>query len=406
MNEPVVVVGAGLAAAKAVESLRECGFDGPVLVLGEEPHRPYERPPLSKEYLMGKAELDSAFVHEAGWYDEHDVELLLGRRVTGLDVARQRVTAGDEEIGYSKLLLATGASPRTLPVVGAEAPVTYLRTMENSDRIRSALRPDARIVVVGGGWIGLEVAAAGREAGARVTVVETLELPLLPVLGAEVAQVFATLHRAHDVDLRVGTQVDAVERADDGRAAVGLDDGSVVEADLVVVGIGVRPNTQLAEAAGLEVADGVVVDERLATAAPDVLAAGDVASAYHPRLGRRIRVEHWDNAIGQGETAGRNLAGLAETYDRTPYFFTDQYDLGMEYVGHVGRDGYDEVVLCGDTAPGQAFTAFWLRDGSVLAGMQVNDWDVTDALRRVVGHKVDRAVLCDRDRLLGVDVGP
>jgi 3-phenylpropionate/trans-cinnamate dioxygenase ferredoxin reductase subunit len=280
--------------------------------------------------------------------------------------------------------------------------VTYLRTMENSDRIRSALRPDARIVVVGGGWIGLEVAAAGREAGARVTVVETLQLPLLPVLGAEVALVFATLHRAHDVDLRVGTQVAAVERADDGRATVRLDDGSALEADLVVVGIGVQPNIQLAEAAGLEVRNGVVVDERLATAAPDVLAAGDVASAYHPVLSRHLRVEHWDNAIGQGETAGRNLAGLAEVYDRTPYFFTDQYDLGMEYVGHVGPDGYDEVVLCGDTSPGQAFTAFWLRDGSVLAGMHVNDWDVIDALRRVVGRKVDRAVLCDRDRLMSV----
>ena len=403
MSEPVVVVGAGLSAGKAVESLRECGFDGAVVVLGEEPHRPYERPPLSKDYLMGRADLASVFVHDTGWYDAHDVDLRLGRRVTGLDVTGHRVLVGDEPLAYSRLLLATGASPRHLPVAeGGAAPLTYLRTIEDSDRIRAALRPGASLVVVGGGWIGLEVASAARATGARVTVVEALALPLLPVLGAEVAAVFAELHRAHGVDLRLGTEVVALDPAG-GRAAVGLGDGATVEADLVVVGIGARPNTGLAEAAGLEVADGVVVDEHLTTGAPDVLAAGDLAAAYHPRLGRRVRVEHWDNAIGQGTLAGRNLAGLRESYERMPYFYTDQYDVGMEYVGHVGPDGYDDVVLCGDTAPGQAFTAFWLRDGLVLAGMHVNDWEVADALRRVVGRRMDRSALCDRARLLDVD---
>ena len=403
MSEPVVVVGAGLSAGKAVESLRECGYDGAVVVLGEEPHRPYERPPLSKDYLMGRADLGSAFVHEAGWYDRHDVDLRLGRRVTGLDLAGHRVLVGDEAMAYSRLLLATGASPRRLPVAeDGAAPVTYLRTIEDSDRIRAVLRPGASVVVVGGGWIGLEVASAARAAEVRVTVVEALALPLLPVLGAEVAGVFAELHRAHDVDLRLGAEVVALDHAGGG-AAVRLGDGAVIEADLVVVGIGARPNTRLAEAAGLEVANGVVVDEHLTTGAPDVLAAGDVAAAYHPRLGRRIRVEHWDNAIGQGTLAGHNLAGLRESYERIPYFYTDQYDVGMEYVGHVGPEGYDDVVVCGDTAPGQAFTAFWLRDGVVLAGMHVNDWDVADALRRVVGRRTDRAALCDRARLLDVD---
>ncbi len=401
MTAPVVVVGGGLAGGKAVAGLREAGFEGPVVVYGDEPHPPYERPPLSKSYLAGGSALDDAFVHDRGWYDAHGVELRLGSRVQELDLAGHRVVTQSGAQDFSKLLLATGASPRRLALADrSNAPVTYLRTIEDSDRIKSTFREGARIVVIGGGWIGLEVAATARQAGADVTVVEAFELPLLRVLGPEVAQVFAELHREHGVDLRLGAEVAGIDGQGD-RATVRLGDGSTLEADLVVVGIGVLPNPGLAERAGLAVDNGIVVDEHLRTAHPDVYAAGDVAAAWHPVLRERIRVEHWDNAIGQGTLAGRNLAGLDETYDRLPYFFTDQYDLGMEYVGHVGREGYDEVVLQGDPHGSRQFRAFWLRDGVVVAGMHANDWDAMDPIRSVVGRRVGRDQLSGDPHLAG-----
>ena len=401
MTAPVVVVGGGLTGGKAVAGLREAGFEGPVVVYGDEPHPPYERPPLSKSYLGGGSALDDAFVHGLDWYDAHGVELRLGSRVQELDLAGHRVVTQSGAQDFSKLLLATGASPRRLALADrSNAPVTYLRTIEDSDRIKSTFREGARIVVVGGGWIGLEVAATARQAGADVTVVEAFELPLLRVLGPEVAQVFAELHREHGVDLRLGAEVAGIEGQGD-RATVRLGDGSTLEADLVVVGIGVLPNPGLAERAGLAVDNGIVVDEHLRTAHPDVYAAGDVAAAWHPVLRERIRVEHWDNAIGQGTLAGRNLAGLDETYDRLPYFYTDQYDLGMEYVGHVGREGYDEVVLQGDPHGTRQFRAFWLRDGVVVAGMHANDWDAMDPIRSVVGRRVGRDQLSGDPHLAG-----
>ncbi len=390
MTAPVVVVGAGLAAAKAVEGLREAGYEGPAVVYGDEPHVPYERPPLSKSYLMGEKPLDTAFVHDAGWYVEHGIDLRLDSGVQEVDLARHSVSSASGTQEFSKLLLATGSSPRHLDLADRSgAPVTYLRTIEDSDRIKATLHAGSRLVVVGGGWIGLEVAAAGRTAGAHVTVVEAFELPLLRVLGSEVAQVFAQLHRDHDVDLRLSAELTGVERQGD-RALVHLRDGSALDADLVVVGVGVLPNIGLGERAGLSIDNGVAVDEHLRTSHPDVFAAGDVAAAWHPLLGARIRVEHWDNAIGQGTVAGHNLAGRDEAYDRLPYFFTDQYDLGMEYVGHVGREGYDDVVLRGDPHGTRTFTAFWLRGGTVLAGMHANDWDATEPIRSIVGRRVER----------------
>jgi 3-phenylpropionate/trans-cinnamate dioxygenase ferredoxin reductase subunit len=384
MTVPIVVVGASLAGAKAVQGLRDSGYDGPLVMLGQEQHAPYERPPLSKGYLLGTDELDSAFVHDPGWYDEHDVDLRVGTTVSGLDTQAHRVLIGATEQPYHKLLLATGCSPRRMPLAEANgAPVAYLRTMDDSRRIKAALTAGARIVVIGGGWIGLEVAAAARTAGATVTVVESLALPLLRVLGPEVAEAFAGLHRDHGVDLRVSATVTAVETTGD-HAVVRLGDGSAVDADLVVVGVGVVPNADLAEASGRETDNGILVDEYLRTSDPDVYAAGDVASVQHPVLGQRVRVEHWDNAIGQGTVAGQNMAGLQVAYDRMPYFFTDQYDLGMEYVGFVDGSGYDAVVLRGDTSGSRIFTAFWLRDGTVLAGMHANDWDAIDPVRSIV----------------------
>lgn len=398
-----VIVGASLAGAKAAEALREAGHDGPVVLIGEEHERPYERPPLSKGYLLGSTERSKIYVHPPQWYADHDVTLRLGTAVTAIDPAAHTVTLADDgRVPYAKLLLTTGSSPRRLTVPGADlAGVFYLRRVEDSERLKEVLRPGARIVVIGAGWIGLETAAAARAAGAEVTVLESAELPLLRVLGREVAEVFAGLHRDHGVDLRFGVQVEALTRGAGGVAGVRLGDGSTVAADAVIVGIGITPNTALAEAAGLETGNGVRTDEHLRTSDPDVFAAGDVADAFHPLLGRHLRVEHWANALNQPQTAARAMLGQDAVYDRVPYFFSDQYDLGMEYTGYVEPSGYDRVVFRGDVA-GREFIAFWLSGGRVLAGMNVNVWDVTDPIRELVrsGRPVDPAALADPARPL------
>ncbi|WP_019070710.1 NAD(P)/FAD-dependent oxidoreductase [Streptomyces hokutonensis] len=396
-----VIVGAGLAGAKAAQTLREEGFGGPVVLLGEESERPYERPPLSKGYLLGKDERDTVYVYPSQWYADHDVDLCLGTTVTGIDPAAHEVALADgSRLGYAKLLLTTGSSPRRLPPVpGADLDgVLYLRRLDDSDRIKEIFASVSRIAVIGAGWIGLETAAAARAAGVDVTVLEAGELPLLRVLGREAAQVFADLHTDHGVDLRCGVQVAEIT-GDGGRAnAVLLADGSRIDADAVIVGIGITPNTQLAEAAGLETGNGVRVDAHLRTSNPDIYAAGDVANAAHPLLGTHIRVEHWANALNQPQTAAKTMLGQDVSYDRVPYFFTDQYDLGMEYTGYVEPGGYDQVVFRGPTDT-REFIAFWLAEGRVLAGMNVNVWDVTDPIRTLVtsGRAVDTKKLADTD---------
>jgi 3-phenylpropionate/trans-cinnamate dioxygenase ferredoxin reductase subunit len=393
MSSPFVVVGAGLAAAKAVEQLRESGFEGPVVVYGDEQHLPYERPPLSKSYLMGQTPFEKATVHGQDWYDGHGDDLRLGVSVNRIDLAAKVVHTTSGSQPYEKLLLAMGAAPRRMAMADdSAAPVTYLRTVEDSNRLRQGLAQHARFAIIGGGWIGLEVAAAARSAGCEATVLESLDLPLLRVLGPEVAKRFAAVHRQHGVVVRTGVQVTSVEKHGDD-VVLTLADGSRVEADLLVVGVGVVANTRLAEDAGLDVDNGVLVDEHLRTLDAAVFAAGDLANAIHPVLDRRIRVEHWDNAIGQGQVAARNMLGEDVVYDRWPYFFTDQYDLGMEYVGSVGPEGYDEVVLR-DSADG-VFNAFWLQEGRVLAGMHVNDWDAIGPIRQLVGTHPDVAALRD-----------
>ncbi|HMR49775.1 MAG TPA: FAD-dependent oxidoreductase [Arachnia sp.] len=370
----MIVIGAGFAGGTAVTELREQGYDGRVILYGAEPHPPYERPPLSKGFLLGDDALESIFVHERGWYDEHDVELRLGTTVTGIDLAAHRVQTADGAQDYERLLLATGSSPRRLPLAeSAGPPVAYLRTIEDSERLKAALVRGGRVAVVGAGWIGLEVAAAARTLGCVVTVHGRSELPLVGVLGPEVAQLFADLHRAHGVEFRLGAEVRAEDLGD---------------ADLVVVGIGAEPRVGLAEQAGLAVDDGVLVDATLRTGDPDVFAVGDIANQQHPKLGRRIRVEHWDTASEQAKVAARNMLGGAEAYDRMPYFFTDQYDLGMEYVGSVGPEGYDRVVIEGDTdvTAGGAFRAYWVAGGTVVAAMQANDWDASDEIWESLGR--------------------
>ena len=399
MSAGVVVVGGGLTGATVATTLREEGFDGPVTIVGAEPHTPYERPLLSKGYLLGTQERGEAFVHPPEWYPEHDVVLRTGVAVTALDRSAREVVLDDgTRLPYDHAVLATGSRARRLDVPGADLPgVRYLRRLEDADRLLAAFGERPRVVVVGGGWIGLETAAAAREAGLEVTVLEAGPVPLGRVLGPEMAQVFADLHREHGVDLRTSVQVAGLEADGNGRVGgVRLADGTLVPAGLVVVGVGAEPEVTLARDAGLEVADGVVVDARLRTADPRVLAAGDVALAWRPALGRHLRVEHWANAGRQGALAARTVLGADATEDRLPYFYTDQYDLGMEYVGFAQSSGdgaYDEVVVRGDLAS-RRFIAFWVRDGRVQAGMNVNVWDVTDdleALVRTGGGVDDRA---------------
>ena len=397
MAQLFMIVGAGLAGAKAAEALRDKGFDGDLVLIGDERHRPYERPPLSKDYLAGKAERESVFVHPAQWYAEHGVDLRLGVAATAVDRAGHEVTLDDGgSIGYHRLLLTTGASPRRLPVRGADADgVHYLRRLGDSEAIRTTF--GGRLVIVGAGWIGLEVAAAARQAGSSVTIVEVAELPLLAVLGPEIATVFAALHRDHGVDLRLSTQLTEIT-TDGGRATgVRLADGSTIEADAVVVGVGIRPNTDLAEAARLTVDNGIVVDATLRSSDNDVFAAGDVANAMHPLLGRHIRVEHWANALNQPATAAATMLGGTAPYDELPYFYTDQYDLGMEYIGYVEPRGYDRVVVRGDTST-REFIAFWLdAEHHVLAGMNVNVWDVVEPIKALIRARrpVDPDALAD-----------
>jgi 3-phenylpropionate/trans-cinnamate dioxygenase ferredoxin reductase component len=395
-----VIVGAGLAGAKAAETLRAEGFDGRVVLLGAEPERPYERPPLSKGLLLDAASRESVYVHNADWYAEHDVELRTGSTVSAVDRAAREVTVADgERIAFDKLLLATGSRPRTLPVPGADLDaVLRLRTLADSDRIASVAVDGAHLVIVGAGWIGLEIAAAARQRGATVTVVEAADLPLQRILGDEMAAVFATLHRGHGVDFRFGTQI-AELRGDRRVARVVLGDGTALAADAVLVAVGAQPDTGLAERTGLAVDNGVLVDGSLRTADPDIYAAGDIANVAHPLLGTRVRVEHWDTALHSGPAAARAMLGRPVRYDRLPYFYTDQYDLGMEYTGWAPPGAADRVVVRGDLDKLE-FIAFWTRAGRVLAGMNVNIWDVVDTIQHLVrdglrGRPVDLDRLAD-----------
>ncbi|GAB3914268.1 pyridine nucleotide-disulfide oxidoreductase [Microlunatus endophyticus] len=376
----LVIVGGGLAGMKAIEELREQGHDGPITLVAAEDHLPYERPVLSKGFLLGSESRDSAFSHDQQWYADHDVDLLLADPAARLDPAGHTITTQSGlQIAYRKLLLATGSEPRTLPLPGADAANVFtLRDVDDADKIDSALtvladsgRP---LVIIGGGWIGLEVAAAARQRDIDVTVLEALDQPLLGVLGAEVARVFADLHTEHGVHLVTGAKVSGIA-TDDGRAtAVSTEDGARYGAGAVLIGIGAAPRISLAADAGLAVDHGVLTDGSLQTSAPDVYAAGDIAEVDHPLIGGRVRVEHWAWANDTGPVAARAMLGQDSAIDFLPFFFTDQYDLGMEYIGYVAPGSRPQVELRGDVG-GRQFQAYWIVDGKVAAGMHVNDWD-------------------------------
>jgi 3-phenylpropionate/trans-cinnamate dioxygenase ferredoxin reductase component len=395
-----VIVGASLAGAKAAETLREEGFDGTVVLVGQEAERPYERPPLSKGFLLGKAAESSIYVHDEDWYPAHGVDLLLSTTVTAIDRTDRRVELADgSAIRYDRLLLTTGASPRTLDVPGNDLRgVRYLRTAGDSEQLKAALAAAGRVIIVGAGWIGLEVTAAAREQGGEVTVVEPESGALLRSVGPELGQVFADLHRAHGVTFRFGESVTELRGSGGQVAAAVTSSGAELPADLVVVGIGAVPNTALAAVAGLEVDNGVLVDAALRTSDPAIYAAGDVANAFNPLLGRRVRVEHWSNALNGGPAAARSMLGQEVSYDRVPYFYSDQYDLGMETAGLPEPGRYDQIVYRGDRE-GLEFIAFWLAGGAVIAGMNVNVWDVQDDIQALIrsARKVDTGRLADPD---------
>ncbi|MGH9170565.1 MAG: NAD(P)/FAD-dependent oxidoreductase [Acidimicrobiales bacterium] len=396
-SQTFVIVGASLAGAKAGETLRAEGFDGRVVLVGEEPLRPYERPPLSKDYLRGEKSFEDAAVHAAGFYEEHDIELRTATSVTSLDPGASLVRlASGQELGYDRLLLATGATPRRLEVPGADlGGVHYLRSLAEADALKQGLSNAAHVVVIGAGWIGAEVAASARQLGTEVALVELASVPLERVLGPEVGAIYADLHAEHGVDLHFGVGVEALV----GSGAVErvhLTDGTILPADMVVVGVGVTPRTELAEAAGLTIDNGVVVDEHLQTSVAAIYAAGDVANAFHPRYGTHIRLEHWSAALNQGPAAARGMLGSQAIYDRTPYFFSDQYDLGMEYRGWA--PGFDQVVFRGEPAS-RTFLCFWLRERRVMAAMNANIWDQGDAIEALLatGQVVEPSRLADAD---------
>jgi NADPH-dependent 2,4-dienoyl-CoA reductase/sulfur reductase-like enzyme len=395
-----VIVGASLAGAKAAETLREEGFGGPVVLIGAEEEYPYERPPLSKGYLLGKDGRESIFPFADGWYAEHDVDLRRGVTVTSIDRAGHRVTLEDgQSVPYDRLLISTGASPRRLNIPGADLDgVRYLRTVGDSERLSAALRGGGQVVIAGAGWIGLETAAAAREYGCEVTIVEPESGALRRALGPELGEVFADLHRSHGVTFRFGEGLSEVTGSGGAVTGAVTSSGEELPADTVIIAVGVLPNVGLAADARLDVDNGIVVDEALRTCDPDIFAAGDVGNAFNSLLGRRIRVEHWGNALSGGPLAARSMLGQDVTYDWVPYFFSDQYDLGMETAGLPDPGTYDEVIYRGDK-DSLEFISFWLADRVVVAGMNVNVWDVNDDIQALIrsGETVDPDRLADPD---------
>ena len=380
-SERFVIVGGGLAGAKAAETLRQEGFDGRLILIGDEPERPYERPPLSKDYLRGETE-EVPYVHSESFYRDNNVELWTSTRVTGIEPGLQEVLIeGDRHLGYDRLLIATGSVPRRLDVPGGDLEgIHYLRTRADSAEIAKRIEAGGHLAVVGSGWIGAEIAASARQKGCDVTMIEMASLPLERVLGAEVGQIYLGLHRDHGVEFLPESTVARFEGEQRVKRVV-TSDGAVIEADFVVVGVGVAPRTGLLEGGHLEINDGLVVNEHLESSTPGIFAAGDVANAWHPFYRRSIRVEHWANALNQGPVAAKAMLGQDVIYDEIPYFFSDQYDAGMEYSGYA--TDWDEVVFRGD--PDQReFIAFWLKDKRLIAGMNMNVWDVSDPIRDLI----------------------
>ena len=394
-NQRFVIVGASLAGAKAAEELRERGFDGEIVLIGAEDELPYERPPLSKDYLRGESDREGMRVHDRAFYREREIQLRLGTTVTSVEVGTQRVDLDDgRSLRFDRLLLSTGASPRRLDLPGGSLNgIHYLRTIDDGDAIRARIDKGGHLVVIGGGWIGSEIAASARQRGMDVTMIAAQRLPNVQVFGEKIGQFYRDVHASQGVQLLLGDGAAAFQ-GDGAVDRVRTESGVVVECDFVVVGAGAAPNVDLGLSAGLGVDNGILVDSRLQSSAPTVFAAGDVANHWHPFYGRRVRVEHWANALNQGPAAARAMLGAVEPYDELPYFFSDQYEVGMEYSGLT--EPSDSVVIRGDYDGGE-FIAFWLRDNVVTAGMNVNVWDVNEHVQALIRSRepVDTAALTD-----------
>jgi 3-phenylpropionate/trans-cinnamate dioxygenase ferredoxin reductase component len=400
MSDPrtFVIVGGGLAGGSAAATLRADGFDGRVVLVGSEPEEPYIRPPLSKEYLRGEVEESALRVNEPALYRDQEIKLRLGVPVAAIEPGAKEIVLGSgERIAYDAALLATGAEPSRLTVPGAQLDgVHYLRTHPDSDALRAGLKGAARVVVIGAGWIGCEVAASARQLGAEVSLVATTHLLLEKALGERLGGFYRDVHLEHGVDLRLENAVTRIEGAGSAERVV-LADGETIDCDLVVAGIGVTPRIELARAAGIEVGDGVLVDGQLQTGAPGIFAAGDIANFAHPLYGnRRMRVEHWANAGDQGPFAARAMLGSSDVWQRVPYFYSDQYDVGMEFAGDLETS--DRLVVRGDMEA-REFIAFWLAGDRLVAGMNVNVWDVSESIQTLIskGSHVEDAQLTDAD---------
>jgi 3-phenylpropionate/trans-cinnamate dioxygenase ferredoxin reductase subunit len=396
-----VIVGAGQAGAEVATSLRQQGYDGRIVLIGEEPQLPYRRPPLSKTYLTGEADAESLLIKPRATYDKAQIELLVPAQVARIDRAARCVVLADGRTqSYDKLVLATGGRPRQLTLDGAQAPnVLCLRTLADVDAIRAEMQPQRRLVVIGGGYIGLEVAAAAIKQGLRVTVLESAPRVLVRVTAPEMSAFYERVHRDAGVDVRTGVSLEHFEQEAGRVVAVVLADGSRIEADLLVVGIGLVPNVELARSAELAVGDGIVVDEFGRTSDPDILAVGDCACQPNAWLGRPVRIESVPNAMEQARTAAATLCGKSIPHRSVPWFWSDQYDLKLQMVGL--SQGYEQVVLRGEPA-GRSFCAFYLREGAAIAVDAVNRAGEFMVAKRLVADRVQvtAATLADETQPL------
>lgn len=398
-TQKFIIVGGGLAGVSAAEELRKQGFEGTIQLIGKEAHAPYIRPPLSKGYLNGSDGLDAVYVHPESWYAEHNIELHTDTDVKGVNAAAHEITLSEgKSLRYDKLLLATGSSPRILTIEGSELEgVHYLRTLDDSNALNKELASGGRkLVLIGSGWIGMEVGATARTLGNDVTILEQVAIPLAGAIGDELGTMFHDLHKEHGVDMRMSVVVDHIVGSDGKVSGVQLKTGEVIAADLVLIGIGAVPNIALADDAGIETENGIVVDQAMKSSDPDIYAAGDVANAIHPLAEMRLRSEHWANALNEGPAAARGMLGHDESFEDIPYFYTDQYDVGMEYSGYGPKTRGAKVVYRGDRAK-REFIAFWVKDERVVAGMNVNVWDVNDQVQRIIrsGKVVEESRLMD-----------
>lgn len=388
-----VTIGAGQTAAVAARNLRRRGFDGRILLLGDEPHPPYQRPPLSKEYLAGTGTADSLWILPPKWLTDNDVEIVTGATVSRVDTSSRTVEFTDRTaMAADAVLFATGGSPRTIPVPGPRPDlIHYLRTLDDAQRLAPLLTPGRRLAIIGAGFIGLEIASTAAAAGVSVTVLEAVPIPLSRVLGPEMGEVVCRLHRDNGVDLRVGAQLTGIRTTRSG-VVISIADAGPVEADAVVIGVGINPNVAAAEASGLDVDNGIVTDAVGRTSAPHIFAAGDVACRFSPRAGRHVRVEHFDNASRQGVAVASAMLGRESVSDDPPWFWSDQYGRNLQFVG----TAHGTPVIRGDL-DALEFTGFYLQGSAVCGAFTIERGEDIVAARELLGRDVDAAALRDED---------